>query len=247
MRVTAVVIGAGQSGLALSRCLSERSVDHVVLERNDVANSWRKERWDSLRLLTPNWQCRLPGFAYYGPDQDGFMTMPEVADFISEYAKLIAAPLVCGTTVTSVRRADEGYVVTTDNGQWRCATVVLATGAFNVATVPAFAAAVPSAVTTLTPMGYRNPAQLAEGGVMVVGASATGVQIAAEVQRSGRGVVLAVGDHHPRHLQCGRARGRTSGRRLEGGRAIRPEQSPIYRQFRDRLRHRADHAARDQA
>lgn len=195
MRTTAVVIGAGQSGLAMSRCLSQRSVDHVVLERNDVANSWRNERWDSLRLLTPNWLCRLPGLAYYGTEPDGFMTMPEVTDFITEYAKLIAAPLVCGATVTSVCRTEDGYLVTTENGQWHCATVVIATGAFNLPSVPAFAAAVPSAVATLTPMEYRNPQQLAEGGVLVVGASATGVQIAAEVQRSGRKVVLAVGEH----------------------------------------------------
>ena len=186
MRTTTVVIGAGHSGLAMSRCLSERSIDHVVLERSEVANSWRTERWDSLRLLTPNWQCRLPGYAYDGDDPDGFMTMPEVVDFITDYAKLIAAPVACGTTVTSVRRTDDGYQVTTDQGEWRCATVVLATGAFNLPHVPAFAEAVPSSVTTLTPMEYRNPDQLADGGVIVVGASATGVQIAAEIQRSGR-------------------------------------------------------------
>ena len=97
--------------------------------------------------------------------------------------------------MTSVRRTDDGYVVTTDQGEWSCATVVLASGAFNVPSVPAFAAAVPSAVTTLTPMEYRNPDQLSDGGVMVVGASATGVQIAAEIRRSGREVILAVGEH----------------------------------------------------
>ena len=195
MDTTTVVIGAGHSGLAMSRCLSDRSIDHVVLERSEVAHSWRTERWDSLRLLTPNWQCRLPGYEYSGDDPDGFMTMPEVVDFISDYAKLIAAPVSCGTTVTSVRRADGGYRVTTDQGEWRCRTVVIATGAFNLPNVPPFAEAVPSSVTTLTPMEYRNPAQLADGGVLVVGASATGVQIAAEIQRSGRQVTLAVGEH----------------------------------------------------
>jgi len=195
MHTTAVVIGAGQSGLAMSRCLSERSIDHVVLERNEVANSWRRERWDSLRLLTPNWQCRLPGRAYDGPDPDGFMTMPEVVDFIAEYAKLIAAPVVCDTTVTSVRNIGDEYAVTTDNGQWTCTTVVIASGAFNVPNVPPFADAVPSGMTTLTPMEYRNAEQLPAGRVMVVGASATGVQIAAELQDSGRDVVLSVGEH----------------------------------------------------
>jgi putative flavoprotein involved in K+ transport len=179
----------------MSRCLSDRSIDHVVLERSEVANSWRTERWDSLRLLTPNWQCRLPGYAYNDGDPDGFMTMPEVVDFIANYAKVIAAPVESGTTVTSVRRNDDGYRVTTDQGEWQSETVVLATGAFNVPHVPVFAEAVPSSVTTLTPMEYRNTEQLGQGGVMVVGASATGVQIAAEVQRSGRQVTLAVGEH----------------------------------------------------
>ncbi len=195
MRTTTVVIGAGQSGLAMSSCLSDRSIDHVVLERGQVAHSWRTERWDSLRLLTPNWQCRLPGRAYDGVDPDGFMTMPEVVDFITDYAKVIAAPVHPGTTVTSVDPCNGGYRVITDQGEWRCQTIVLATGAFNVPHTPAFAAAVPSSVATMTPMDYRNPEQLGEGGVMVVGASATGVQIAAEVRRSGREVVLAVGEH----------------------------------------------------
>src|SRR6516162_10847886 len=144
MRTTTVVVGAGQSGLAMSRCLTERSLDHVVLERNEVANSWRRERWNSLRLLTPNWQCRLPGHAYEGDDPDGFMTAAEVVEFITTYAKLIAAPVLSGTTVTSVRSSDDGYTVTTDQGEWNCATVLLASGAFNVPRVPAFAAAMPS-------------------------------------------------------------------------------------------------------
>jgi putative flavoprotein involved in K+ transport len=179
----------------MSRCLAERSIDHVVLERGAVANSWRTERWDSLRLLTPNWQSRLPGFGYDGDDPDGYRTVPEVVDFIDRYARLIAAPVQTGTAVTSVRRADDGYLVATDQGDWRCRCVVLATGACNVADVPAVAAAVPPAIMTLTPMQYRNPGQLPQGGVLVVGASATGTQIAAELHRSGRPVTLAVGQH----------------------------------------------------
>jgi putative flavoprotein involved in K+ transport len=195
VRTTTVVIGAGHCGLAMSRCLSDRSIDHVVLERREVANSWRTERWDSLRLLTPNWQCRLPGVAYDGDDPDGFMTMPEVVDFITMYAKTIAAPVQTGTTVTSLQRTDDGYRVTTDQGEWQCRTVVLASGAFNVPRLPPFAAAVPSSVATLTPLTYRNPEQFDDGGVLVVGASATGVQIAHEVHRSGRPVTLSVGEH----------------------------------------------------
>jgi putative flavoprotein involved in K+ transport len=195
VRTATVVIGAGHCGLAMSRCLSDRSIDHVVLERHEVASAWRKERWDSLRLLTPNWQCRLPGFSYDGDDPDGFMTMPEVAEFVTTYAKEIAAPVKTATRVTSVRRAGDGYAVTTDQGEWQCRTLVLATGAFGVPKVPDFADGVPDAITMLTPMEYRNPSQLGEGGVLVVGASATGVQIAHEIQRSGRPVTLAVGEH----------------------------------------------------
>ncbi len=195
MRTTTVVIGAGHGGLAMSRCLAERSIDHVVLERREVANSWRTERWDSLRLLTPNWQCRLPGYVYEGDDPDGFMAMSEVVDFVTGYAREISAPVHTGTTVTSVGRNNGGYRVATDQGEWQCLTVVLATGAFNVPHVPDFAAAVPSSVTMLTPMEYRNPGQLPDGGVLVVGASATGVQIAHEIRQSGRPVTLAVGEH----------------------------------------------------
>ena len=179
----------------MSRCLGERSIDHVVLERRVVANSWKTERWDSLRLLTPNWQSRLPGFGYEGDDPDGYRTMPEIIDFIERYARVISAPVRTDTTVTSVRRGDGGYRVSTDQGDWQCRTVVLAAGACNIARVPAVAAAVPPAVATLTTPAYRNPDQLEAGGVLVVGASATGTQLADEIQRSGRQVTLAVGEH----------------------------------------------------
>ena len=195
MRTTTVVIGAGHAGLAMSRCLAERSIDHVVLERGEVANSWRTERWDSLRLLTPNWQSRLPGFGYEGDDPDGFRTMPETVDFIVRYARSIAAPVRTETNVTSVRPCDDGYLVVTDRGDWICRTVVLAAGACNIATVPALAAGVPPAIATLTPKDYRNPEQLRAGGVLVVGASATGIQLADEIHRSGRPVTLSVGEH----------------------------------------------------
>jgi putative flavoprotein involved in K+ transport len=193
--IATVVIGAGHAGLAMSRCLGERGIDHVVLERGEVANSWRAERWDSLRLLTPNWQSRLPGVAYQGDDPDGFRTMPEVIAYIDDYARAIAAPVQTHTTVLSVRRTDAGYLVRTDRGDWHSRTVVLATGACNVPCVPRLAEAMPPSVRTLTPIDYRNPDQLEDGGVLVVGASATGIQLADEIQRSGRPVTLAVGEH----------------------------------------------------
>ena len=179
----------------MSRHLGERSIDHVVLERGEVAHSWRTERWDSLRLLTPNWQSRLPGYDYRGDDPDGFRTVPEVIDFIDRYAGAIRAPVRTNTRVTSVRLADPGYRVTADGGEWRCRAVVLASGACNIPSVPALAEAVPPGIETLTPFDYRNPDRLDDGGVLVVGASATGTQLAAEIHASGRPVTLSVGEH----------------------------------------------------
>jgi putative flavoprotein involved in K+ transport len=166
-----------------------------VLERGEVANSWRRERWDSLRLLTPNWQSRLPGLRYEGPDPDGYMTMGEVTEFIERFAAVTRAPVQAGTNVTSVRRTDNGYQVTTSRGEIRCRAVVIASGACNQPSVPPLSASVPASVEQLTPFDYRDPAKLPDGGVLVVGASATGVQLAAELQRSGRPVTLSVGEH----------------------------------------------------
>jgi putative flavoprotein involved in K+ transport len=190
-----VVIGAGHAGLAMSQCLSTRSIDHVVLERGEVANSWRRGRWDSLRLLTPNWQSRLPGHRYRGTDPDGYMTMPQVVEFIEEYANLVGAPVRTGTTVTSVRAEGDGYRVETNRGRWQCRAVVIASGACQIPVVPSVAAALPGSVQTLTAKDYRNPGQLDDSGVLIVGASATGLQLAEEIQRSGRSVTLAVGEH----------------------------------------------------
>ena len=166
-----------------------------MLERGEAANSWRRERWDSLRLLTPNWQSRLPGYHYEGRDPDGYMTMREVVEFISRYAVVIAAPVRTHTTVTSVTRTDVGYTVTTNTGVLQCRAVVLASGACNVPSVPSLAQALPPNVQSVTPFDYRNPGHLPDGGVLVVGASATGVQLADEIARSGRAVVLSVGEH----------------------------------------------------
>jgi putative flavoprotein involved in K+ transport len=179
----------------MSRCLSERSIEHVVLERGQIGSSWRTGRWDSLRLLTPNWQSRLPGYSYQGDDPGGYMTMPEVIAYLSSYAAVIDAPVEEQTEVISLRAVGDGFVVMTNNGEWRAQSVVLASGPHNSAEVPDLASAIPSGVTSLTPSEYRNPQQLEEGGVLVVGAAATGVQLAEEIQLSGRPVTLAVGGH----------------------------------------------------
>jgi putative flavoprotein involved in K+ transport len=195
VRTTTVVIGAGHSGLAVSHFLSERSIDHVVIERGEVANTWRTQRWDALRLLTPNWLSRVPGFAYDGQDPDGFMTMPEVIEFIGRYASAVGAPVQTGTTVTDVRTVNGAYRVKTDQGVWEAPTLMLASGGFNLPHVPEAGADVPESVEVISPLDYRRPDQLPAGGALVVGASATGMQLADEIHRSGRPVTLAVGEH----------------------------------------------------
>jgi len=192
---TTIIIGAGQSGLSMSKHLTARSIDHVLLERGQVANSWRTERGDSLRLLTPNWQTRLPGYGYAGDDPDGFMTKSEVISFLQQYADVSAAPVVRETRVLRVRQEEHGYQVSTNLGIWRCQKLVIASGACNVASVPSLSAAFPPAVISLSLLQYQNPDQLPNGGVLIVGASASGIQLAREIQASGRPVVLSVGEH----------------------------------------------------
>ena len=190
-----IIIGGGQAGLAMSRCLTARGVDHVILERGRVAERWRSERWDSLRLLTPRWQSRLPGWRYRGPDPDGFMTKSEVVAYLDEYARSFRAPLHTGVAVTRVHGRGDSFEVQTDSGSWESSNVVIATGHCARAAVPAFAAELAGDIDQLVPTQYRNPRQLRGGGVLVVGASATGIQLASEIARTGRQVILAVGNH----------------------------------------------------
>jgi putative flavoprotein involved in K+ transport len=194
-RTETVVIGGGQAGLATSHCLTDAAVDHVVLERGRVAERWRSSSWDSLSLLTPNWQSRLPGFRYDGSDPDGYMAAAEVVDYLDRYARSFRAPVEEGTSVLAVERAGGGYRVTTDRGAWEAPCVVVATGHCDTPFVPAVARQVDPGIVQVVPSCYRNPRQLPEGGVLVVGASATGVQLADEIHASGRPVTLAVGRH----------------------------------------------------
>jgi putative flavoprotein involved in K+ transport len=192
---TVVVVGAGHSGLAMSKRLSDGGIDHVVLERQEVASSWQRQRWDSFTLLTPNWQTTLPGRSYDGDAPDDFMNAGEIAGFIRDYASAISAPVQPDTTVTAVRATDRGYNVVTDRGTWTCRCVVLASGACNRSNVPPFATALPGDVVQVNPLEYRSPAELPDGGVLVVGAAATGVQLADEIRASGRPVLLSIGEH----------------------------------------------------
>ena len=196
-RVRTVIVGAGQCGLAMSRELQRRSVDHVVLERGVVGNSWRRERWDSLRLLTPNWMNRLPGFDLSAShDLNGFMPAADFADVLDSAAAKAALPVLTDRAVLSVDRYAGGYRVQTDQGAHLCDSVVLATGACSTPKIPAFAQALPPHIRQVTPLSYKRPGDLPPGAVLVVGASASGLQIARELAESGRTVTLAVGSHN---------------------------------------------------
>jgi putative flavoprotein involved in K+ transport len=194
-RTDAIIIGAGQAGLAMSHCLSQLSIDHVVLERGRVAERWRSATWDSLRLLTPNWMSRLPGWRYDGPEPDGFMHKAALVDYLSAYARSFRAPIEDHTIVASVRPFGAGYRVATSRGEWQARVVVMATGECQQACIPATASRIPPEIVQIAAPAYSNAAALPEGGVLVVGASASGLQIAAEIQASGRQTTLAVGRH----------------------------------------------------
>ena len=194
-RVQTVIIGGGQAGLAMSRCLVDRGIEHVVLERGRVGERWRSQRWDSLHLLTPRWQSRLPGFRYEGDQPDGYMSRQEVIEYLERYAGTFAAPVEEGVSVRAVECDSGEYVVRTNAGEWRCATVVIATGECDKPSVPAMASSLSRSMTQVVPTEYKNPGQLPDGGVLVVGASATGIQLAAEIQASDRSVTLSVGRH----------------------------------------------------
>jgi putative flavoprotein involved in K+ transport len=194
-RTDVLIIGAGQAGLAMSHCLSELGIEHVVLERGQVAQRWRQDGWDSLRLLTPNWMTRLPGHRYRGDDPDGFMAIPELIRMLEDYASSSRVPVVTGTTVSRVEPRDDRFRVATNRDTWHAAAVVIATGYSERPAVPAVSRKLAPWIRQVVPADYRHPEQLAPDGVLIVGASATGVQLADEIQRSGRQVTLAVGRH----------------------------------------------------
>jgi putative flavoprotein involved in K+ transport len=188
-----IIIGAGQAGLAMSRCLRDRGLPHLVLERGQVAQRWRSERWHSFTLLSPNWQTRLPGHRYAGSEPDGFMRAAQVADMLQAYAR--GAPVRTGVTVDAVRPSAHGWWVLTSAGSYLASNVVVATGDLDVPAVPALAVDLPPQVHQLHTSRYRRPAQLPAGGVLVVGAGPSGQQIADELARAGRAVHIAVGRH----------------------------------------------------
>ncbi|MBD5635861.1 MAG: MSMEG_0569 family flavin-dependent oxidoreductase [Candidatus Eremiobacteraeota bacterium] len=190
-----VVIGAGQAGLSISALLKLREIDHVVLERHRIAHSWRAGRWDTFCLVTPNWQCRLPGYHYAGNDPHGFMLKDEIVTYIEEYAASFEPPLHEGVDVTRVSLGADGrtFEVRTSAGDLTCDQVVVAIGGYHVATLPRMAERFPDDVVQLHSSTYKNAESLPEGDVLVVGTGQSGAQIAEDLHLAGRRVHLCVG------------------------------------------------------
>lgn len=195
LKTDVTVIGGGQAGLVMSRSLTARGIDHVVLERGRIGERWSSKRWHSLHLLTTNAYSSLPGLPHKGSDPDAFMPANAFASYLASYAQEIAAPVMTSVEVTRVERSECGFRISTKSGQWQSRAVVVATGACDLPFRPATADALSPSIFQMTPSDYREPGQLPEGGALVVGASATGIQLAEEIHASGRPVTLAVGDH----------------------------------------------------
>jgi putative flavoprotein involved in K+ transport len=192
--VPVVVIGAGQAGLSLSYCLKQAGVEHVVLEKHRVGHAWRHERWDTFCLVTPNWQCRLPGFSYTGADPHGFMLRDEIVAFLESYANFVAPPLRENVSVERVTRSGHGYIVQTSAGTYTADAVIVAISGYHTPILPKAAQGLPSSIAQIHSQEYRNPAQLPGGSILVVGSGQSGCQIAEDLHRAGRAVHLAIGD-----------------------------------------------------
>ncbi len=189
-----VVIGGGQAGLAMSYHLSRNGIDHVVLEKNTIAHSWKTQRWDAFCLVTPNWQCQLPGFTYPGNDPKGFMLRDDIVDYVESYATKIAAPVREGVAVTRLKQDDNSrFLLQTSAGEMSADSIVLAVSGYHVPNVPRIAERVDTDIAQIHSSAYRNPGQLPDGDILVVGSGQSGCQIAEDLHLAGRKVHLAVG------------------------------------------------------
>lgn len=189
-----IVVGGGQAGLSMSWQLTQAGIGHAVLERHVPGHAWRDERWDTFCLVTPNWQCRLPGFDYAGNDPEGFMVRDDIVRYIEAYAASFDAPVRTGVTVTRLRQEKDGFVLETSDGSFAADQVVIATGGYHDAMIPGFATSVDPAIVQLHSQDYRNPQSLPDGAVLVVGTGQSGAQIAEDLHLAGRQVHLCVGD-----------------------------------------------------
>jgi putative flavoprotein involved in K+ transport len=191
--VEVAIVGGGQAGLAASWHLRQRGIDHVVLERATSAHDWRDRRWDAFTLVTPNFQCRLPGFGYDGDQPDGFMTRAQVQAWLGRYRASFDPPVHEGVEVLGLRRADDGFALRTSDGDITAAQVVIATGGYHRPSIPALGAFLPRHISQVHSADYRNPESLPDGAVLVVGSGQSGAQIAEDLHLAGRRVHLAIG------------------------------------------------------
>lgn len=190
-----LIVGGGQAGLSLSYLLKQQGLSHLILEKNRLGHAWRSERWDSFCLVTPNWQCTLPGFPYAGDDPEGFMLKQQIVDYIDDYIASFGPPALEGVAVTGVSRdAAGGYRVDSSAGVYFAEQVVIAVGGYHTPILPADADQLPASITQLHSSNYVNPRQLPSGEVLVVGTGQSGCQIAEDLHLAGRKVHLCVGD-----------------------------------------------------
>ncbi len=192
--VPVVVIGGGQAGLSASSCLTAAKIEHLVLERHRVGHDWAERRWDSFSLVTPNYQCTLPGYEYAGGDPDGFMVRDEIVDFVRGYARSFDPPLHEGVEVTHLAHDGHRFQLHTNRGRLYAEQVVIATGAYHWPRTPRFAERLPSDIVQIHSADYKNPQQLPEGATLVVGTGQSGCQIAEDLHLAGRTVHLATGN-----------------------------------------------------
>ncbi len=189
------IVGGGQAGLSMSYCLKERNIDHIVFEKNQIGDSWRSKRWDSFCLVTPNWQCQLPGYRYPGHDPNGFMQKDEIVQYIEDYARSFAPPIQEGVEVSGVRRleAQGVFELTTSMGVFTADQVVVATGSYHLPKIPQISERLPERIMQLHSSEYRNPQSLPDRAVLVVGTGQSGCQIAEDLHLAGKQVHLCVG------------------------------------------------------
>jgi putative flavoprotein involved in K+ transport len=193
--VPVAIVGGGQAGLSVSYHLTQRGIDHLVFEKHTAAHTWATQRWDTFCLVTPNWQCDLPGHRYDGPDPDGFMKKDEIVAYLAAFVAKVKPPIREGVAVTRVARLDDGtFSVETSDGAYTADEIVVASGGYHTPIIPRMAERLPGSITQIHSNQYRNPAQLPEGAVLVVGSGQSGAQIAEDLHLAGRTVHLAVGD-----------------------------------------------------
>jgi putative flavoprotein involved in K+ transport len=188
-----IIVGGGQAGLSMSYCLRERKIEHLVFERNYVGYAWKTKRWDSFCLVTPNWQCKLPGYDYRGSEPHGFMQKEEILNYLTEYVEFFNPPVLEGVTVLSLRQGTPGFHLTTSIGEYTADQVVVATGNYHLPKIPRTAERLPDTLLQIHSSDYNNPQSLPDGSILVVGTGQSGCQIAEDLHLAGKTVHLSVG------------------------------------------------------